>query len=323
MKVRFHLPDFTKHYYFNLIFAEMLKAFPDYFREGVEIASVYGTFPPAIWNGGRFQYGNCEEKFIKQVIKAFNSRNIPLRFTFTNPIIKEENLHDKYCNKIMRLADNGLNEVIVASPLLEDYIRTEYPNYKITSSTCKRITDPEKLTEEIGRDYHIVVVDYDLNNKFDILEKLPNKEKCELLVNACCNPGCKKRSAHYRTIGAEQLAYADFRKKNPGKPFDVETLMEKYPDYAKELDMDTLVCSCTSRTIFQASKLSTHITPEAIWEKYVPMGFSQFKIEGRTIELFNLIEHYLYYMAKPETRDEARLLLNCQLVKQGVINTAF
>ena len=54
MKARFHLPDFSKHYGFNIIFAEMLKYLPEYFREGVEIASVYGIFPPSIWNGGRF-----------------------------------------------------------------------------------------------------------------------------------------------------------------------------------------------------------------------------------------------------------------------------
>jgi hypothetical protein len=37
------------------------------------------------------------------------------------------------------------------------------------------------------------------------------------------------------------------------------------------------------------------------------MGFEQFKIEGRTFETFNLLEHYMYYMIKPECRDEARL----------------
>ena len=323
MRVRFHLPDFAGRFKLNLVFAEMLKTHPEFFREGVEIASFYGVFPPSLWNGGRAQPGVCDKNFIRQVLKAFNDRGIPLRFTFTNPALVKQHLSDPFCNMIMNLANNGLNEAIVMSPLLEDYIRKNYPKFKLTSSTCKRITDPEKLKEELEKDYSIVVVDYDLNNNFEVLEKLPRKADCELLVNACCNPGCKLRSAHYRTIGAEQLAYGDFRRKNPGKPFDIETLMEKYPEYAKELNMDTLMCNCTGRTIFQVSKLSTHITPEDIWEKYVPMGFEQFKIEGRTIELFNLIEHYMYYMAKPETRDEARLLLNCQLVKQGVINPAF
>ena len=319
MRARFHLPDFTKHFMFNIVFAEFLKECPDYFREGVEIASVYGTFPPAIWNGGRFQYGQCDKGFIKQVIKEFNNRGIPLRFTFTNPVLEKKHVHDEYCNMIMHLADNGLNEVIVASPVLENYIRKNYPGYKLTSSTCKRITDPDKLYEEVDKDYHIVVIDYDLNNKFDVLEKIPDKEKCELLVNACCNPGCRLRSEHYRSIGAEQLAYAEHLKRNPNGEFDFRKAV-KYKDYINE---DILRCKCMSRSVFQIKGLSSHISPDDIWEKYIPMGFSQFKIEGRTIELFNLIEHYMYYMIKPECRDEARLDLYFRLQKNNVVRTSF
>lgn len=57
MKVKFHLPDFSGHFMFNLVFIEMLNKCPYYFREGVEIASVYGIFPPSLWNGGRTQGG--------------------------------------------------------------------------------------------------------------------------------------------------------------------------------------------------------------------------------------------------------------------------
>ena len=319
MKARFHLPDFSKHYAFNIIFAEMLQVLPDYFREGVEIASVYGTFPPAIWNGGRFQYGVCDKNFIKTVIKAFNDRGIPLRFTFTNPLIEKKHLADDYCNMIMHLADNGMNEVIVASPILEDYIRTNYPNYKLTSSTCKRITEPDRLYDELDKDYHIVVIDYDLNNNFEALEKIRDKKKCELLVNACCNPKCQLRSEHYRVIGAEQFAYAEHIKKYPNKDFDF-TAIEKYREFRNEAIFG---CQCMNRTIFESSKLSSHISPDAIWEKYIPMGFEQFKIEGRTIDLFNLMEHYMYYMVKPECRDEARLRLYIQLTKRGVIKAQF
>lgn len=175
MRVRFHLPDFAGRFKLNLMFAEMLKNRPEFFREGVEIASFYGVFPPAMWNGGRTQGGVCDRPFIKQVIKAFNDRGIPLRFTFTNPALEKKHLSDPFCNMILTLADNGLNEAIVMSPLLENYIRNNFPKYKLTSSTCKRITDPEKLKEELEKDYSIVVVDYDFNNNFEALEKLPEK----------------------------------------------------------------------------------------------------------------------------------------------------
>ena len=65
MRVRFHLPDFSGNFKLNLMFTEMLKNRPEYFREGVEIASFYGVFPPCLWNGGRAQGGNTDKNFIK------------------------------------------------------------------------------------------------------------------------------------------------------------------------------------------------------------------------------------------------------------------
>ena len=309
MRVRFHLPDFAGRFRLNLVFAEMLKTHPEFFREGVEIASFYGVFPPSLWNGGRAQPGVCDKNFIKQVLKAFNDRGIPLRFTFTNPALEKQHLNDPFCNMIMNLANNGLNEAIVMSPLLEDYIRKNYPKFKLTSSTCKRITDPEKLKEELEKDYSIVVVDYDLNNNFEVLEKLPRKADCELLVNACCEPGCPRRSAHYHAIGKQMIAYNEHIRTFPDKPFD-----------HKKYDPDKFwACTYAQRGIYEIRDLRTHISPDDIWEKYVPMGFEQFKIEGRTASALNIAETYMYYMAKPECRDEARFNLLKALENCGAL----
>ena len=310
MRVRnFIFPDFSGNFKLNLMFAEMLKHRPDLFREGVEIASFYGVFPPSIWNGGRTQGGMVDKNFIRAVIKAVNDRGIPLRFTFTNPVLEKKHLSDPFCNMVMAMANNGLNEAIVVSPLLEDYIRNNYPKYKLTSSTCKRITDPKALEEELGRDYHIVVVDYDFNNNWEVLEKLPRKKDCELLVNACCEPNCPRRSAHYRCIGVQQIAYNEHIKKYKNLPFDAA----KYdPENFRN-------CPYSQRGIFDIRGLRTHITPDDIWNKYVPMGFEQFKIEGRTASPLNVLETYMYYMAKPECRDEARFTLLKTLENTGAL----
>ena len=69
----------------NLALIDMIKESPEYFYDGVEIASVYGCFPPAVWNGGRNINGYASEDVIKEVLNEFNSRGIPCRFTFTNP----------------------------------------------------------------------------------------------------------------------------------------------------------------------------------------------------------------------------------------------
>lgn len=315
MSVKFHLPDFSRLSKFNMVFLAMLENSPEFFREGVEIGSFYGVFPPSVWNGGRVMLGNCDKKFVKGVINYFNSKNVPIRFTFTNPVIEEKHLSDPFCNMVLHAADSELNGCIVVSPLLEEYIRKNYPKLKITSSTCKRITDEGVLFEELEKDYHLVVLDYDLNNKFDVLEKIPYKEKCEVLVNPCCQPACKHRSNHYKTIGLEQIAFNEHIKKHPANiPYNPDKFAREHPESKAELE-----CKCEQRTLFDIKNLSTHVSPDDIWNKYVPMGFCNFKIEGRTFDIFNLIEHYLYYMVKPECIDKARLILLRNLRRNGVI----
>ena len=310
MSIKFHLPDFAVNYKFNRTFVAMLQNCPEFFHDGLEIASFYGTFPQSLWNGGRAMTGICDKNYVKMVVRDFDRLRIPLRFTFTNPLITEEHLDDEFCNFVLRTADNGINGVIVVSPVLEEYIRTKYPNYKITSSTCKRITDIDKLNEETDKPYDIVVIDYDFNNRFDMLEKVQNKKKCEILVNACCMPKCPNRVDHYREIGAMQLAFCEHIKKNKGKPFTAEAygLSERNTD-----------CPCMEYDITDAKKHATHITPRAIFEKYIPMGFEQFKIEGRTMSIFDLTEYYVYYMVKPEMQERARIALYKNLQSHKVL----
>ena len=79
-------------------------------------------------------------------------------------------------------------------------------------------------------------------------------------------------------------------------------------------------CPSMDSTLFQIKDYCTHITPDDIFNKYVPMGFNQFKIEGRTSGMFNLMETYMYYLVKPEYRDEARFLFMINLKENGIIN---
>lgn len=313
MKARFHLPNFSDHFKFNLVFLAVMENRPQYFYDNIEIASIFGVFPPSLWNGGRTQGGTCDKKFISMAIKTLNKKGIPLRFTFTNPMLEKKHLSDDFCNMVLQMADNGMNEVIVVSPLLEAYIRRNYPKYKITSSTCKRLDSVEALNEELKKDYNLVVMDYDLNNRFDLLEKVEDKERCEILINACCMPNCPNRSAHYQSIGLQQIAYCEHVKKHPDVPFNLENAVR--PEHRHILD-----CPAMDWNPFEIRKHRTHITPEDIFNKYLPMGFSNFKIEGRTSEMFTLMETYLYYMAKPEYRDEARYMLMINLQENGVIN---
>lgn len=306
MSVKFHLPDFTRHFYLNLLLKKLMEQNPDAFYPDVTIGSMYGEFPSSLWNGGRTFGGQYREQDMRFIISELGKNGISLRYTFTNPLLTEAHLHDAHCNRCLSLAErtDRTNGVILTSPLLEAYIREQYPYYRIISSTCKQITDFDALCEELEK-YDWVVLDYNLNNNWELLSRLPHKEKCELLVNAVCPPDCKRRTAHYEYLARTQIAYTEHLKKyGPGVPFK---------------KTESFSCPHQGAMIYQTTEYTSHIKPQDIYEKYVPMGFENFKIEGRSGNLLNVMETYLYYMVRPEYRDSIRMTYLLSLQQNEII----
>ena len=165
--INFYLPDFFYLFKLNISTILYMKQHPDLFYDDIKVRAVYGAFPPSIWNGGRtMSFDFVERNAIIAALKNFNGLGVACRFTFTNILLKEKDVHDSYCNECLKLGNNGMNEVLVTSPVLESYIRERYPKYKIISSTVKGIKTIDGLNKELEK-YPIVVADYTLNNKED------------------------------------------------------------------------------------------------------------------------------------------------------------
>lgn len=303
MDMYFHIPDFTVHLSVNALLINSLHDCPEYFHDGLKIASVFGNFFGCVWNGGRYLGGNSDPKAIEEIIKLFNGKGVPLRFTFTNPLLEKKHLGDHLSNQILRLGNGGYNEAIVMSPILEEYIRENYPKYPITSSTCKQIESIDGVKEELKKDYKYVVLDYNFNNKFDLLEQIDeaDRSRCEVLVNACCTPNCKRRGDHYRTIGQEQINLWEHNK----------NLLNK-----TKYEPQNFQCEFMSNNIYDIKDYSTYVSPKDIFEKYLPMGYNNFKIEGRNISDIALLETYVHYMVKPEYQNEVRLKMLLSLTRK-------
>lgn len=283
-KASFHLPGLFK---FPQIYTALLQLYTQrrfMFKDNMEISSIYGS-PTAIWNGGRF----VDDIFLNhaqltQVKQAMEFYKIPARFTFTNCLLEEKHVHDAYCNEILKIFNTGNNEIICNSEILENYIRKEYGDrYKYISSTTKRITDKEQQKIEVDKNYYLVVLDYDFNKDIEYLQSIPHKEKCELLVNPVCKAKCPFRTEHYRAISEAQLE------------FNVAKMMQ---------------CKFVGRdALWQSMKEGNFISVEDINNIYLPMGFTNFKLEGRKAHPLDLIEVLVYYLAKDEYRDELRSYL--------------
>ena len=84
----------------------------------------FGAFQFSAWDGGRVfsLYARAFKEDIVRVRDFYNERNIPIRLTFTNPEITTESLKDPYCNMVLYELNNGMNQVLVSSDILEQYM---------------------------------------------------------------------------------------------------------------------------------------------------------------------------------------------------------
>jgi collagenase-like PrtC family protease len=289
--MKFYLPDFVGEIHLNMFMITLLSDHPEYFYPKVEIGGVYGSLPGAIWNGGRLTIGFLPRTEARQMVEAYNNLGVPVRYTFTNHLIEEKHLNDGYCNMMMDVANNGLNEVIINSPVLEDYLRNKYPNFKYILSTTRCERDLDKINEATKK-YDLVVTDYRDNANLTFLQNIQDKSKIELLINAYCDPKCACRKRHYDCIARHQINY---------EPMNPDT------------DKQFLECPTYQRDFFDILEFPTVLTQKDVYGRYSKMGFEHFKIEGRTMPLPQVIESYLYYLIKPEYRDKVRLeiLKNC------------
>ena len=278
--VKYIIPGFYEHADINLKLIDLMKTNPEIFNDNTEIHASYGNFQHCIFDGGRIfpDLVQASKEVVDNIILDYNKRGIKVRYVFTNNQLKETDYYDRFANIILEEGNNGMNEIVIADSGLENYIREHYNNYNFISSTTKCLTNPQDLKKELDKDnYYMVCLDYNLNHNKKLLESLSNeqKNKCEFLVNAICVSGCPNRKEHYRLNSISNLQY--------GRKYQMEECNIRYSGiHPKVLSQPN------------------NITVNEIYNYYEPLGFSYFKIEGRTWSDMDLILTYANFMVKPD-----------------------
>ena len=276
----FMLPGFYEHFELYNSMYNLLKRYPQIKRENAEIYCYYGNIHFCSWDGGRIfhKYYPATLEKMKEIQHFYNNTiNSKVRFVFTNNLLKEEHLHDRYNNICLQVFDNEQNEIVLNSKILEEYIINNYPKYKLIASTTKCSNQEQTKNDLNNNNYIFTCLDYNLNHNWTFLNSLTPEErsKTEFLVNPICGPGCQQRKEHYRLNSLYALSY--------GKHYNMKHC---------EIKENT---SC-------AEFNSTHISPEEIYNKYLPNGFQYFKIEGRTWPSEEMAIVIADYLIKPEYR---------------------
>ena len=275
----YHLPGLFAFYDLYCIFLRLFREHREYFYEWCDIGSIYGAPAGCIWGGGRVEAGESEPA---RVLNWMKEQGISARLTFSNSLLREEHLADKRCNGLCRMlamGDSPENGVIVHSDLLLDYLKRTYPGLYFVSSTTKVLTRFDRLQQELAREeFRYVVPDFRLNRDFGDLCTLPRKQKdkVEFLCNECCSFGCGERAACYEAVS----------RKNLGEPVPEHRCAA--PGAAEGYRFS------------RAMENPGFIGIEDIQNIYLPMGFSNFKIEGRGLGSALILEFLLYYMTKPQ-----------------------
>lgn len=284
-KAYFHLPGLFEFYELYKVFLPLFVNHKEYFYDWCEIGSIYGAPSDCIWGGGRVGFGDCEPQNVLQLMQEYE---ISPRLTFSNSLIREEHLSDKKCNALCQMLEDCQTirgGVIIYSDLLLDYLKRTYPSLYFVSSTTKVLTAYQDFLDEINRkEFAYVVPDFRLNKAFEELRLMADwqKDKVEFLCNECCDFGCVARKACYENVSRKSL----------GEPF---------------VDHQCLYSEQGKTYRFSNAMLNPgFISVNDIVETYLPMGFANFKIEGRSLGSALILEFLLYYMVKPEYQIHVR-----------------
>ena len=284
MTAHFHLPGLFEFYDLYRAFLPLYRNHREWFYDWCDIASIYGSPSDCLWGGGRVGFGEADAEEVFELMKEFG---ISSRLTFSNSLLKEEHLSDKKCNELCRLFEKALvkNGVIVYSDLLLDYLKRNFPGFYFVSSTTKVLTDFSDFKMELARnEFSFVVPDFRLNKKIEKLEALDEglKNKVEFLCNECCSPFCQER----------KICYENVSRKNLG--------LECSDHHCAAPDGDK------GYRFSSAMKSPLFIGIDDIQNKYLKMGFSNFKIEGRGLGSAMVLEFLLYYLVRPKYQINVR-----------------
>ena len=313
----YHLPGLFEFYEFYKVFLPLFYEHREYFYDWCDIGSIYGAPADCIWGGGRAGFGDSEAEKVFSLMAQYG---ISARLTFSNSLIRKEHLADIKCNKLCELLkevselysaykvtgdypvtfeyksedysinnsiknNKAKNGIIVHSDILLDYLKNKYPEFYFVSSTTKVLTDYNDLLNEVNRDdFSYVVPDFRLNKCFDKLGTMTQeqKDKIEFLCNECCWIGCYDRKACYETVSRMNLG------ENCNGHICVSPESGEGYRFSKAMHNPAFISVDDIRNI------------------YMPMGFTNFKIEGRSLGSALVLEFLLYYMTKPEYQINVR-----------------
>lgn len=277
-KINVSLPNFHNMVFLNLCFITLQKNNKEVFKDGFEISSADGCFYYSIWSRMRGRAYTSRHD-IETTVNLYAKNNIPVFYVFDNESITKEDLYDNFSNLMLKTAHKKGNGVYAASELLCEYIRKKYPAYTVVKIASEA---------DFGRKNILIHPKY---NNLPVLENIKHKDSAYITLNPLCAPECRFYNEHFKYIEQEQLNF-----------YSVS---------------DIYLCPLKRDFNFYDLKEHSNFISEDKMLYYINKGFRNFRIDFPYIEksidinysTYDAIEGCVYYLIKPEYRQEIRQLI--------------
>lgn len=252
------------------------------FSYHIPVRFLYGS-PQVRWNCGRLVLINHHESLdeMERELKGAVAHGITPLLTFTSPLLQQEDLKDPVCNGLLEILEEVRGGVVLASPLLRDYIRSSYPHVSMHASIILTTYAQERSAayyRQLAQDYDYYVIHSDDKFHPELLRQLP-KENAEIILNERCGYQCPQRQEHFISIAQDQTALLD----GCGP---LSNFLDRCP-YVPEGKQREMPTRSISSTVREAAALAE-------------MGFPLFKLQGRLDSPYVFFFDFLRYALEGE-----------------------
>lgn len=273
--INYYCPDFINGLKAYQFLDFLQKENPQIFNPEVKVKTIFGSFPNMIWNGGSTNIGkfySIEE--VKEICDIYDSLRIPLQLTMTNPLIEEKHCYDTQCNTILESLRGRGYTILVASSILEEYLRDIFQNDFFYSRSIINTKNDYNWEEALLTKYKEIVMPRRHTKDLEYLKTISSeyRNRIEILCNDPCPIDCPRMDTHY-------LEYAKFTLQCPNPQIN---------------------CTNNKKHLSPLGNVwSDNITYNNIISDYLPLGYTEFKLSGRG-NINDVICSLIQYFIKPQ-----------------------
>ena len=129
-------------------------------------------------------------------IKWIYDKGIGMKLTLQNKFITD----DKESKPFLKEYHRKGNAVITATDKLAEYIRNDFPDYKIEASCIQDITDNEHYEKKVATGlYDTIVLPIHCNDDLKFIESIKRKDLLRLFMNIECSYNCPSKVCYGTT----------------------------------------------------------------------------------------------------------------------------